>query len=153
MGEVTNEDSVWALVEFANGAYGTLEGCRVINGASSSLSFDLNGTRGAASWDFLRMNELDLYLPDESGFHDGHTRIRSGPEHPFHTDFYPGNGQGLGFEDLKAIEVFQFLSSVAEGRQGEPGFAEALAVAGVQDAIMRSWESDSWEDVSSLRLT
>ena len=151
MGQVTNEDSVWALVEFANGAYGTLEACRVIKGAGSSLSFDLNGTRGAANWDFNRMNELNLYLPDESGVHDGHTRIRSGPEHPFHTDFYPGNSQGLAFEDLKAIEVFQFLNSVAEGRQGEPGFAEALAVAGVQDAIMRSWESDSWEDVSSLR--
>ena len=151
MGEVTNEDSVWALVEFANGAYGTLEGCRVIKGARSSLSFDLNGTKGAADWDFLRMNELDLYLPSESGVHDGHTRIRSGPEHPFHTDFYPGNSQGLAFEDLKAIEAFQFLSSVVEGRQGEPGFAEALAVAGVQDAIIRSWESDSWEDVISLR--
>ena len=97
------------------------------------------------------MNELDLYLPDESGFHDGHTRVHSGPGHPFHTDFYPGNGQELDFEDLKAIEAFQFVSSVAEGRQGEPGFAEALAVAGVQDAIMRSWQSDSWEDVKSLR--
>lgn len=151
-GEVTNDDSVWALVEFANGAYGTLEGSRVIRGARNSLSFDLHGTEGAASWDFLRMNELELFVPDdESGVHDGHTRIRSGEEHPFQADFYPGNSQGLAFEDLKAIEAFQFLSSVVEGRQGEPGFAEALAVAGVQDAIVRSWESDSWEDVRSLR--
>ena len=151
MGEVTNEDYVCALAEFANGAQGTLEGCRVIKGAQSHLAFELNGTKGALSWDFLRMNELEAFLPDEDAAHNGTIRIRSGPELPFHRAFYPGSGQGLGFDDLKLIEAYQFSQWITEGRQGEPGFAEVLAVAGVQDAIMRSWETGGWEQVRSLR--
>jgi hypothetical protein len=45
------------------------------------------------------------------------------------------------------IEAYNFLRSVVAGQQGEPGFAEALAVAYAQQAIMRSWESGRWEAV------
>ena len=37
--------------------------------------------------------------------------------------------QAMSYEDVKLIEVCQFLQCVATGRQGEPGFREALAVA------------------------
>jgi len=53
----------------------------------------------------------------------------------------------LSYDDLKAIEAYNFLSSVVTGQQGEPGFAEALAVASVQQAVIRSWESERWEAV------
>jgi hypothetical protein len=57
----------------------------------------------------------------------------------------------MGFDDLKLIEAVQFLSSVASRKQGEPGFREALAVAEVQEAMQRSWKSERWEEVRSLR--
>jgi predicted dehydrogenase len=149
VGDVTNEDYVGALVEFGNGARGTLEACRIINGPKCQMAFELNGTRGAISWDFERMNELDLYLPDESDAHNGPVRIQSGPEHPFHGHFLPGPALGLGFDHLKLIEAFRFSKSIADGQQGEPGFTEALAVAEVQDAMQRSWGSERWEEVRS----
>ena len=62
-----------------------------------------------------------------------------------------GLALGLGYEDLKTIEMAQFAKSIADGEQGEPGFAEALAVADVLDAIQRSWDSESWEDVKTIR--
>ena len=52
---------------------------------------------------------------------------------------------------MKVIEIAQFMESVMSGEQGEPGFAEALAVADVNAAMMRSWDSDKWEDVTSLK--
>ena len=45
-------------------------------------------------------------------------------------------------------EAFRFLESVANGVQGEPGFREAQAVACVQEAIIRSWDSERWEPVT-----
>jgi predicted dehydrogenase len=151
LGEVTNEDYVGALVSFANGAQGTLEACRVINGPKCQMAFEVHGTRGAISWDFERMNELYLAL-DGDEIRDGYTRVVSGPPHPFHARFNPGFGVGLSYEDLKTIEAAQFLKSVAEGKQGEPGFREALAVAEVQGAIRRSWESERWENMRSIEL-
>ena len=50
-GAVTNEDYVGALVEFENGVRGTLEADRSIFGPQSSMAFELNGSKGAASWD------------------------------------------------------------------------------------------------------
>ncbi len=138
---MTNEDYVGALVRFANGAQGMLEACRVINGSACDMSFEVHGTRGAPSVDFERMNELHLSLVGDEGARTGYTRIVSGPDHPFHAAFNPAYGTGLGYDDLKMIEAYQFARSIAEGRQGQPGFADALAVATVQQAVQRSSES------------
>src|ERR1700676_2694856 len=145
--DVTNEDYVGALVQFANGAQGSLEVCRVIQGHKCDWSFELEGTQGAVSWNFERMNEMNVFCPDGNAAHDGYTRIVSGPGHPFHSHFNPATGTGLGYDDLKTIEAYQFLKSIAEKRQGEPGFAEALRVAKVLGAIERSYETESWQNV------
>jgi predicted dehydrogenase len=147
-GQVTNEDYVGALVEFENGARGTLEVSRTILGPKNQFGFELNGTKGALSWDFERMNELQLYLPTDDGLRDGFVRLVGGDQYPYHGRFNPGEGTGIGYEDLKVIEAAQFLLSVAEGEQRPPGFAEALATANVHDAMIRSWTSGSWEDIS-----
>ena len=151
MGEVTNEDYVGTLVSFENGVQGTIEMCRVINGPKAEYTFELHGTAGAIKWDFERMNELQVQFRTDDA-NDGYTTLLGGPDHPFHGRFNPGPGIGIGYEDLKVIEAFHFLKSLADGQQGQPGFTEALAVANVQTAIERSWESERWENVESIKV-
>ena len=151
-GPVTNEDYVGALLEFENGARGSVEASRSIFGPKNQMAFELNGTKGAINWDFERMNELQVYLPDADGGRDGYIRLVGGDQYPYHGNFNPGDGSGLGYEDMKVIEAFNFLQSVAEGKQRAPGLTEALAVAEVHAAMIRSWESGAWEDVTSLRM-
>ena len=44
------------------------------------MALEVNGTRGAAKWNFERMNELELYLPGDDGLHDGlYARCWAGP--------------------------------------------------------------------------
>jgi predicted dehydrogenase len=149
-GKVTNEDYVGALVEYANGVRGTLEVCRIINGPQCQMAFEVHGTRGALKWDFEQMNELSLFNSNGDNAQQGYTRILSGPGHPFHASFNPAPGTGLGYDDLKVIEAYQFLKSIAAGSLGEPSFSEAAAVANVQAAIIRSWETGTWEDVRTI---
>jgi len=145
---VTNEDYAGALVEFEHGALGTFEVCRVIQGTKCQMAFEIHGTKGAVRWDLERMNELQLYTA--GGPHDGFVTLQSGPAHPGHVHFNPGPAVGLGYDDLKAIETFHFLQTIAAGRQGEPGFNEARAVAEVLAAVERSWSSDRWETVREI---
>ena len=145
---VTNEDYVGALVRFENGARGTLEACRIIAGPKCEMAFEVHGTNGALRWNFEQMNELEVCLPTEDRFSDGYTRVLSGPAHPFHSHFNPGPGVGLGYDDLKIIEAYQFLSAIRDGKQGVPGFREAAAVADVQAAIQTSWECEQWTPVA-----
>ncbi len=77
-----------------------------------------------------------------------YTELLSGPAHPFHKQFNPAPGLGLGYEDLKVIEAHTFLTSVAGGAPAEPNIKSACDVAQVQKAIIRSWESERWETVS-----
>jgi predicted dehydrogenase len=149
VGPVTNEDYVSALVRFERGAQGILEACRVVNGAKCDMSFEVYGTRGALKWNMETMNQLRFQrrnAADPAG--DGYTELLSGPAHPFHRNFNPAWGLAIGYDDTKVIEAFKFLESVATGVQGEPGFREALAVARVQESIMRSWASERWEPVA-----
>ena len=150
-GAVTNEDYVGALVEFENGARGTLEVDRSIFGPQSSIAYELNGSKGAASWDHESLNQLKLYLPDESPA-DGFIDVLGGDAFPHHGNFVPGGGNSIGYEDMKTIEALEFLKSVVSGVQGSPGFGEALDVAEVSATMIRSFESERWEDVTSLRI-
>jgi predicted dehydrogenase len=152
MGDVTNEDYAGALVRFVNGAQGTLEACRIINGPKCEMAFEINGTDGSIRWNFERQNEVEIQFRPADQAEDGYTTILGGPAHPFHSRFNPGPGLGIGYEDLKTIEAYNFLKSVVEKRQGQPGFTEALAVANVQAAIERSWTSERWEPVTSIRV-
>ena len=96
------------------------------------------------------MNEMEVYLPDEAGEHEGFVRILAGPDHPFHDRFNPGPGIGISYEDLKIIEAYQFLRSVVENKAYEPNLKQAYQYAQVLEAMMRSWESNTWEDVKAI---
>ncbi|HVC82996.1 MAG TPA: Gfo/Idh/MocA family oxidoreductase, partial [Chloroflexota bacterium] len=148
-GAVTNEDYFSVIARFRNGAQGILEACRVINGAKCEMSFAVYGTKGALKWNMEQMNELHLQRRDDANpARDGFTELLSGPAHPFHTYFNPGWGVGLSYDDLKVIEAHTFLASVAGDVDAEPNFGAARAVACVQNAVIRSWESERWEAVA-----
>ena len=150
-GAVTNEDYVGALVEFENGVRGTLEADRSMFGPQSSMAFELNGSKGAASWDHEKLNQLRLYLPEEQPT-DGYIEVLAGDAFPNQANIVPGGGNSIGFEDMKLIEALEFLRSLAAGREHHPNFGDALANASVAAAMVRSWSSERWEDVTSLRL-
>ena len=152
-GAVENDDYVAALVEFECGARGTLEASRVARGPKCELGFEWYGERGSARWDFERMNELELYQPhghdDNDHAHEGFTRLLAGEAHPDHARFNPGDGIGIGYEDSKVLEAVYLLRDVAAGRQRQDGLAQALAVARVTDAILRSCENGRWEEAGA----
>lgn len=150
-GEVTNEDYVGAIVEFESGARGILEADRTMMGPQSDMGFDIHASKGAAKWNLETLNQMDLYLPEESSV-EGYVRVLSGDAFPHHGRFVPGGGNSIGWEDLKVIEALEFLRSVRDGRAHEPSFEDALAVADVQAAMIRSWETGGWVDVTSLRI-
>jgi predicted dehydrogenase len=148
-GQVTNEDYTGALVRFANGSLGTFEASRTIVGPQSQMAFEIYGTGGSATWNLETMNEMQLFV---SGSVPGYTTVYASDRHPYQGAFVPGSANGIGYEDMKVIEDLQFLEAVASGRQHQPGFAEALDCVSVQAALIRSWDSQQWEPVTSVRI-
>jgi predicted dehydrogenase len=146
MGPVENEDYASSLVQFENGARGTLETSRVCVGPHVRMSFEVNGTRGALSWDFQRLNELELYRSDATG-EEGYRTVFARPGMGDFGNFQPGAGISMGYDDLKVAEAYRFLSSIADGRQREPGIREIVSTMRVVAAMDRSCDSGRWEAV------
>jgi predicted dehydrogenase len=148
-GPVTNEDYAALLARFESGVHGTFEASRTLVGPESQMAFDVYGTEGAVSWNLERLNELRVYLAGDEP-HTGYTTVFGGDRFPYHGNFVPGSANGIGFEDLIAIEDYEFLNAVARGEPHDPGFDAALDYVSVQAALVRSWESGGWETVAPV---
>ncbi|MFC9286338.1 Gfo/Idh/MocA family protein [Streptomyces sp. NPDC057052] len=145
-GPVENEDYVSCLLRFASGARGVLEACRVSVGEQNSYGFEVHGTRGAVSWDFRRMNELAVSRGTTYQDQPVST-VYVGPGAGEFGAFQPGAANAMGYDDLKVIEAYRFLRSIAEGTPYGATLTDAVRSAGVLDAMARSAASGTWVDV------
>ena len=57
-------------------------------------------------------------------------------------------GTQLGFNDLKTIEVVNFLEAIAGGEAKGPDFREAWEIQKVIDTAIRSSRERRWLDVA-----
>ncbi|MFM9616003.1 Gfo/Idh/MocA family protein [Streptomyces niveiscabiei] len=146
LGPVENEDYVSCLLRFASGARGVLEACRVSVGEQNNYGFEIHGTKGAVLWDFRRMNELRVSVG--TSYQDQPvSTVYVGPGDGEFAAFQPGAANAMGYDDLKVIEAYRFLRSVAEGTPYGTTLADAVRSATVLDAMARSAESRGWVDV------
>jgi predicted dehydrogenase len=148
-GDVENEDFASMLCSFGNGATGTFESSRTTVGPESQNAFEVYGTKGALAWNLEKINELQYYRLTEDPS-SGYTTIYGGDRFPFHGAFAPGQANAIGLEDLMAIEDYSFLEAIATGGNFSPSFRQAVDVVSVQQALINSWESRSWEKVVDL---
>ena len=131
---VENEDCASAVVRFQGGATGTIEASRIATGHKMQFAFDLVCERGAIAFDAERMNEIRIHRAGSHGFET----VRISPEHPPYGDFLPAPAHGLGFNDLKTIEMHEFLTAVATGQAVSPGLDDAVRISRICEAILAS---------------
>ena len=142
-GRVENEDYAGALLRFASGAAGTLEASRVAVGEQNAYGFDIHGTKGAVAWDFRRLGELRVGYGTVYQDQPMST-VFVGPPHGFYGAFQPGSANSMSYDDLKVIEAFHFLESIADGTPHGSALADAVRSAQAVDAMVESVATGSW---------
>jgi predicted dehydrogenase len=148
MGPVQNEDYVSSLLRLTSGARVVLEASRIAVGEQNNYGFEVHGTRGAVFWDFRRMNELGVSLGD--AYQDqAVSTVYVGPGHGEYAAFQPGSAIAMGYDDLKVIEAYSFLRSIAEDAPYGTTLQDAVRAATVLDAMTGSAERGSWVTVTS----
>jgi predicted dehydrogenase len=146
-GLVGNDDITQMLVTFASGATGYLEASRVASGSKMGIGFEVIGTLGALRFDGERMNELQLFETREPAARAGFRTILANPQHPPYGNFIPAPGHGLGFNDLKVIEVGELMKAVMENRSGGPDLTGAARISAIMEAALNSATTGCWQDV------
>jgi predicted dehydrogenase len=143
LGPVENEDYVAGLLRFASGARGVLEASRVSVGEQNNYGFEIHGTGGAVFWDFRRMNELGVSVG--TAYQDQSvSTVFVGPGHGFYGAFQPGAATSMGYDDLKVVEAYQFLRSIADGTPHGATLDDAVRSAEALDAMAESARTGGW---------
>jgi predicted dehydrogenase len=136
------DDAFAAIVEFENGALGTLEASRFALGRKNHNVFEINGEHGSLVFNLERLNELEVHLPeqqpeDSTGFT---TVLVSEASHPYWKYWWP-QGHMIGWENLFVHEVAHFLGAVVGAHEVAPigaTFEDGYKAALVCDAIIAS---------------
>jgi len=143
-GRVDVEDAAAALVTFESGAYGVLETNRAAIGRRVSLQLDVFGSRGSASWDMERGDELQVCLPgDQHSF--GYRRVLVNAAHPGAAELLVGGAEGtsIGWIGQEVAMWAEFLTAVAEGRPAHADFEDGVRDSAVIDALYTAAASGS----------
>jgi len=136
------DDAFASVVEFENGAIGTIEASRFAAGRKNHAVLEVNGEKGSIRFDLERLNELSVFWVGEEpretqGFHDV---IVTESHHPFVANWWP-HGHILGWEHAMVHEVAHFLECIAASRDVGPEgatFDDGYRAAAVCDAILAS---------------
>jgi predicted dehydrogenase len=144
MRAVENEDYAGALLRFAGGARGMFEASRIAQGRKMDLCFELTCERGSLRYDAERNNELKLFFAGEDATQAGFRTILANPSHPNYGGFLPAPGHGLGFNDLKTIELKTFLEAIAGGVGVYPDLGQAACISRLCEGVLDSASSGRW---------
>jgi predicted dehydrogenase len=141
---VENEDYAAFVGRFAGGGAGSFESSRVARGSKQNLSFELVGEAGAIRFSAERLNELRFYSAGDESSTEGFRNILINAAHKPYDSFIPAPGHGLGFNDLKTIEIGQFVSAIAEQRPCLPNLDDAYAISKICEAVLQSNAEQRW---------
>lgn len=148
MHAVEVDDAARLLVRFERGMAGSIEANWSATGRQMQLAFEISGSRGSIAFNQERLNELQFFKGGNEPGRSGFARIEAGPAHSPYSLFCIAGGHQLGFNDLKTIEVAEFLGAIRSGEPNGPDFREALEVQKVIEAAIRSSRERRWLDIA-----
>ena len=137
------------MVRFKNGAGGVIEASRVAAGKVFGVYWEVSGTKGTIIMDGERFNELKIARFDDPKPDRGFKTIYAGSQVPQYAAFFGFDfaGGGLGYFDVKVIEVRDLIEGVARQSDCYPNFAFGLENQRIIDAIERSLQTKAWATV------
>lgn len=149
--KVTVDDAFISLMEFENGAIGTIEASRFAQGRKNHQVLEINGEKGSIKFNLERMNELEVFWADDKpnttqGFHNV---LVSEPYHPYWEHWWP-QGHMIGWEHTFVHEFDHFFRAIVHDEPVDPygaTFLDGYRNAVICDAILESASSGKAVDI------
>jgi len=140
--KVTVDDAVEAVVEFENGAVGTIEASRMCSGRKNHETIEINGSKGSIYFDMEDMNRLKVNLIDDrkkavEGFHDV---LVTEATHPYFDVWWP-HGHIIGWGATFVHEAKHIMDAIVNDKPVGPEaatFEDGYRCNVICDAIVES---------------
>ena len=141
------DDEVLSLLEFENGAIGSLEATRNAHGRNNFLTFEIHGSLGSIYFNYERRDELQVAFAKDQGDRKGFRTVYTGPAHPYGEGLWPIPALGIGYGETKIIEAYDFIKAIVEGGEVSPNFKDGYQINLIADAMADSAAKRSWVSV------
>jgi len=142
------DDACAFLARFGNGSLATFESTRYARGHKALYTLEINGENASIQWDLHDLHRLNWFDHRDESIVRGWRSI-----HVTDSDMpYMGNwwvpGLQIGYEHTFVHQVADFLKSLEEGQAPVgPTFRDALETQHICDAVLKSAQTGSWEQV------
>lgn len=151
MGKVDVDDAFTALLDFENGALGTVEASRFCQGRKNYNCLEINGEKGSIQFNLERLSELNVFWADEEpketrGFH---TTIIGEQYHPYMENWWP-SAHLIGWEHSFVHEFYHFFDAIVNNKPVAPygaDFVDGYRNAVICDAIVASAQGKRAVDI------
>ena len=142
MGKVDVDDAFTALLEFENGAIGTVEASRFAAGRKNGQRIEINAEKASIVFNLERLNELEIFwVGDEPEEAQGFRNVLvSEPSHPWWENWWP-QGHIIGWEHTFVHEITHLLDCIVNDGAVSPigaDFVDGYRNAVICDAILES---------------
>lgn len=142
------DDEVSVLCNFESGAIGSVEATRMAWGRNNYLTVEVHGTKGSLTWNYERLNELEVcYGMEDNDGERGFRKIYTGPANPHGDVTWNIPGMNIGYGELKAIEAYEFAKAVEGGYQPTTSFTVGYQLDRVCEAVLESNDKKAWVEV------
>ena len=135
------------MINFKNGAFGTIEATRNAWGRNNFITLEIHGTKGSIYFNYERRDELQVCFADDQGDRRGFRTVYTGPAHPYGEGLWPIPALGIGYTETKIVECYDFIKAITENKQPTPNFEDGYQIELIGDAVFRSSASRNWEKV------
>ena len=145
------DDGFVALLDFENGALGTVEATRFAQGRKNFNNFEINAENGSIHFNLERLNELNVFWKGENpdttqGFHNV---LVTEAHHPYWENWWP-HGHIIGWEHSFVHEFHHFFDAIVNDKEVAPygaDFVDGYRNAVICDAILDSAASRRHIDI------
>lgn len=148
--KVTVDDAFEAVVEYKNGAMGTLEASRFCPGRKNFNTFEINAENGSIRFNLENMNNLEVFMKDQPKETQGFTNVLvSESYHPYWSNWWP-QGHIIGWEHTFVHELHHFLDAIVNKKSVAPygaDFEDGYRNAVICDAILESSRNKAQVDI------
>ena len=148
--DIDTDDQIYVIVKYEDGRLGTMSSSRVSVARPDSLSYELQGTKGAVKFDLTHINDLQYYSVDSGKAERGYKTIKGNVEHGDYKHFCATDELGISYGDVMAIQAHDILTAIVDGHDIGIDIAYGHYVDSVMAAMALSAKEGRWVKVSEM---
>ena len=142
--DIDTDDQIYIIVKYEDGRIGSMSSSRVSVARPDSLSYELQGSKGAVKFELSHINDLQYYSHDCPANERGYKTIKGNTRNGDYGRFCGTDELGISYGDVMAIQAHDILSAVVDDHPIGIDIAYGHYVDTILAAIEQSAKENRW---------